>query len=94
MGALMPADLLVTLGALPVPEPLDHPTGDSVVAALLQVPVAGLRPERVLGVGDAIALAVLQDMGGGLLPGALALDAGGRLAEFAEPAGPLKLQRP
>jgi hypothetical protein len=49
MGALMPADLLVTLGALPVPEPLDHPTGGPVVAALLQVPVAGLRPERVLG---------------------------------------------
>jgi hypothetical protein len=35
MGALMPADLLIMLGALPVPEPLDHTMGGSVVASLL-----------------------------------------------------------
>ena len=89
----MPADLLLTLGPLPLLEPLDHLVGGSVVAALFQVPVAGFRAEGVVGVG-AIALAVLQDVGDSLPPGALALEAGGRFAEFAEPAGPLQLQHP
>jgi hypothetical protein len=44
-------------------------------------------------VGDPVALPVLLDAGDGVLPDALPLDGGGLLAELAQPAGPLQLDR-
>lgn len=69
-AVLMPVMPLLMLIALPRLQPFDRQTGGAMVAALLQVPAARLRPERVVGVGDLVALAVRQDVGGGLPPGA------------------------
>jgi len=43
-------------GALPLMEPLDHLASGVMVSALLQVPVAGFRVERPVGVGDPVPL--------------------------------------
>src|SRR6266545_2894121 len=90
--ALTLADAL-PLSALAGLEPLDRLAGGPVVAALLQVRVAGFGPERALGVDDAVALTVLLDAGDGLPPRPLPLDGGGRLPKLAQPAGPLQLDR-
>src|SRR6266508_661114 len=90
--ALTLADAL-PLSALAGLEPLDRLAGGPVVAALLQVRVAGVGPERALGVDDAVALTVLLDAGDGLPPRPLPLDGGGRLPKLAQPAGPLQLDR-
>ena len=79
----MPADLLATLGVLPVLEPFDGLVGDAVVAALLQFPVVRVSAERPGPVGGQQA-GVLLVVGEVLLLGAadLALAVGG-------PVGPL-----
>ena len=94
MGALIPAAPLLTLGALPLMEPLDQLASDVTVSALLQVHVAGFRAERPVGVDDLVALAVLHDPSDSLPPGALPLDGGRRVAELAQPPGPLQLDCP
>jgi hypothetical protein len=94
VGALVPVAPSFTHGALPLVEALDCLVGDAVVAALLQVHVARLRAERPVGVDDPVALPVLLDPADSVPPGALALDAGGSLAELAQPPGPLQLDCP
>src|SRR5207249_1758955 len=83
----------LALGALSLVESFDRLAGRPVVAALLKVAAARLRAERPLGVGDAVALAVLPDPRDGVPPATLPLDRGGRLAELTQPAGPLQLHR-
>jgi hypothetical protein len=75
----------LALGALPLVEPFDRQAGRPVVAALLKVAAAGLRAERPVGVGNAVALPVLLDARDRLLPATLPLDRGGRLAELTQP---------
>ena len=94
MGALVPVAPSFTRGALPLVEALDCLVGGAVVAALLQVHAAGLWAERPVGVDDPVALPVLLDPADSLPPGALALDGGGWLAEFAQPPGPVQLDCP
>jgi CBS-domain-containing membrane protein len=77
VGALVPVAPSFTHGALPLVEALDCLVGGAVVAALLQVQVARLWAERLVGVGDLVALPVLLDPADRLPPGALALDGGG-----------------
>ena len=77
MGALVPVAPSFTHGALPLVEALDCLVGGAVVAALLQVHLARLWAERLVGVDDPVALPVLLDPADSLSPGALALDGGG-----------------
>jgi hypothetical protein len=94
VGALIPAAPLLTLGAPPLMEPLDQLASDVTVSALLQVHVTGFRAERPVGVGDPVPLPVLVDPTDSLPPGALPLDGGRRVAELAQPPGPLQLDCP
>jgi hypothetical protein len=87
-------EAVLALGALPLLQPLDCLPGDLVMAAPLQVPAARVGPERPVTVGDAVPRALLHDSIDSLPPGAPAFDGGGWLAELAQPAGPLELQRP
>jgi hypothetical protein len=90
----MPVEAMLTLGALPGLEPLNRLLGDPMVAALLKVAAEGFGPERPVGVGDPVALAVLLDPGDHLPQSALALDGGGRLPKLPKPPWPLQLDRP
>jgi hypothetical protein len=83
VGALITAAPLLTIGVLPLMEPLDHLASDEMVSALLQVHLTGLRAERPVGVGDPVPLPALHDPTDSLPPGALLLDGDRRLAELA-----------
>jgi hypothetical protein len=84
VGVLVPVAPSFTHGALPLVEALDCLVGGAVVAALLQVHVAGFWAERPVGVDDPVPLPVLHDPIDGLPPGALAFDGGWWLAELAK----------
>lgn len=60
---------------------------------LLKVEPAGFGAERSLGVGDAVAVAVVAEQGVGLPPGPPAAHAGWWLAQLPGPAGPFQLRR-
>jgi hypothetical protein len=80
-------------GAPSLLEPAERRTGNPTVAAPLQVPAGRFRTERSSEVGDDAALPVLPDPLDGLPASTLTLDGGRRLAELAQPRGPLKLDR-
>jgi hypothetical protein len=80
-------------GALPLLEPVERLAGGPVVAVPLQIPAGRFGAERSAGVGDDAAFPVLLDPLDGLPAGRLTLDGGRRLAELAQPCGPLKLDR-